>query len=280
MSELDTLEQAVVTLVAAIQDAGQPVFRSVAGFTDPQRKNAVARIRQQVAPAALVVYDGRVRSDVADSVVGLPKLTVLMSAENLRGGDDVRGGDGIWHGGFELLGMVMAALDGALVETDRRLTVLDEQAVSADETHVVFEQRYLIDRINELTLPTFGGDTLVGSDSLVNVVVGEISSEVASFAFPGIDGVFRHHLGLRSRPIQWRGQLRAATDAALNTIESAIEAAVVDPSAQSMNDSWGRSFADCVSERFVRLGRRRRHPVTGYALQNFEIHFTQLNPQG
>ncbi len=277
MSDLGDLESAVVGLVAAIQSAGSPVFRSVDGFSDPDRKRSTAHIRRLAAPAGLVVYSGRLRADAADSVVGLEKLTVLISAENLRGGDDPRAGDGVWHGGFELLGLVSSALDGVLVQTDRRLIAIDEQVAFADATHVVYEQRYAVDRVAELAAPTFDGMALAGASSVVNVVVGEATAETRSFAFPGIDGVFRHHLGMRSRAIVWRGQLRASSDSALNTIESTIETAVADPGAFAMVDSWSRSFADCVCDRFVRTKARRRHPVSGDALQPFELHFTQLN---
>ena len=111
MSELGVLESAVVSLIAGITSGGSPAFQSVEGFSNADRRAGVAQVRRRVAPAALVVFGGRVRSDVAESVVGLPKLTVLISAANLRGGDDPRSGDGTALGGFDLLGLVMAALD-------------------------------------------------------------------------------------------------------------------------------------------------------------------------
>jgi len=278
VSELGDLESAVVGLIAGITSGGGPAFRSVEGFSDADRRAGVAQVRRRVAPAALVIYGGRVRADVADSVVGLPRLTVLIAAANLRGDDDPRIGDGSALGSFDLLGLVMSALDGAVVVTDRRLSVLDEQVVAADETSVVYEQRYLVDRVTELSPPTFNGQVLAGADSLVHVIVGELAAETVAFAFPGIDGVYRHHLGTRGRPIRWRGQLRASDDNGLNTIETNIEAMVASPDSFEMVDSWSRTFADCVADRFVRTGPRRRHPVSGYALQPFEIHFTQLNP--
>ncbi len=264
-------------LISGIQSGGQDVFRSVEGFSDPDRRRGAAQIGRRVAPASLVTFTGRVRSNVEDSVVGLPKLTVLVSSENLRGGDDPRAGDGTWHGGYELLGLVTAALDGALVQTDRRLAQVDEQVAFADDTHVVYEQRYVVDRLTELAAPTFDSVVLAGSDSLVHVVVGELKAETAAFAFPGIDGEYRHHLGMRAREIVWTGQLRAPSDAGLNGIETGIEVAVANPGSFEMVDAWSRTYADCVCERFVRAGRRRRHPVSGYAVQPFALHFAQLN---
>ncbi len=162
------------------------------------------------------------------------------------------------------------------MQTDRRLVALDEQASSADATGVVYEQRYAVDRVNTLSPPTFDGVALAGAESIVEVGIGATSVDVQSFAFPGIDGVFRNHLGTRMREINWAGQLRAADDTALNTIESVIEAAVARAGAFTMTDSFNRSFAECVCDRFVRRGPRRRHPVSGMALQGFELRFVQL----
>ncbi len=277
MSELGDLETAVIGLITGIQSGGQPMFREVFGFTDPDRKRGVAEIRRRQLPAAMVVYDGRQRANAADSIVGLPRLTVLIATENLRGGDDVRAGDGAAPGGFDLLGSVMSTLDGAIVQTDRRLSAIDEQTVAADETHVVYEQRYLVDRAAELTAPTYDGTAIAGASSLVNVIVGELSAERVSFAFAGIDGEFRHHLGTRGRLIRWRGRLRAVDDAALNNIEATIEAKIAAGTTADMVDSWSRTFADCTVDLFERTGPRRRHPVSGEAIQPFEIRFTQLN---
>lgn len=278
MSELGDLETAIVGLIAGLQDAGTPVFRSVEGFSDPDRRRALAYINGRPAPAALVIYAGRVRADVGQVVVGSPKLTVLLRAENLRGGPDVRSGDATSRGGFQLLECVMAALDGAVAFADRRLAAIDEQVVTADDTHVVYEQRYLIERVAEPAQPTFNGVALAGTDSLVNVAVGEAAVESVAFGFPGIDGEFRHQLGLRGRPIRWTGQLRAVDDVTLNAVEENLEASVADPRPHDMVDGLSRTFTDCVLERFVRRGPRQRHPVSGYALQPFELHFTQLNP--
>lgn len=290
MSELGELESAVVGLLAGIDVGGEPLFRSVAGFAAADRRQAVARIGGLTAPAALVIYTGRERGeagggrggvgggrgDAAFGVIGGPRVTVLVRAENLRGGEDVRVGDGSAAGAFDLLASVAAALDGAVVVTDRRLTVIDEQVVAADETHAVYEQRYAVERTPDLTAPTFNGVALAGAGSVVRVEVGDVESDAALFAFPGIDGVFRHRLGMRRRAIRWVGQLRAANDAALNTLESAIEAAVADPRGHVMADAWSRQFADCVLERFTREGPRRRHPRTGQAAQGFECVFGQL----
>jgi hypothetical protein len=278
VSELGDIENAVVNLLSGIQVSQSNVFKSVVGFSTPDRRAAVKQLSRQRSPAALVAYAGRLRADSGESVVGLPKLAVFVASANYRGGDDPRDGDTASTGGFELLGLVAGVLDGVLVATDRRLLALDESVVSADDTRVIYEQRYVIDRVTELTPPTFDGVALAGASALVEVLVGEVASETTSFAFPGIDGVFRHHLGTRARPIRWRGQLRETDDAALSATELTIESSVNDPGSFTMVDSWSRTFSDCTLDRFVRTGPRRRHPLTGQALQAFELHFTQLNP--
>lgn len=272
MSELGNIESAVIGLITGITSESTPVFKTVLSFPDPDRKAGVAQVRRHVSPAALVIYAGRLRADTRDAVIGAPRLTILISAEENRGDAQVA------SQGFDLLEQITTTLDGTLIETDRRLLLLDEQIADTDGTHVVYEQRYVIDRVAELIQPTFDNVALAGTESLVNVVVGDLSTESVAFGFPGIDGEFRHQLGLRGRPIEWQGQLRADDDAAMNTLETQIEDAVIDAAAYTLTDAWGRSFADCVCERFQRNGPRKRHPVTSQSLQSFEIHFVQLNP--
>lgn len=276
MSVLADLENAAVSLIAGISQGGQPMFRSVTGFSDPDRKRGVVFLSHLRPPAALVIYTGRLRSSV-ESVAGSAKLTVLIEAENLRGGFDPRIGDGTARGGFELLEAVSNALDGAIVVADHRLTLIDEQVADADETHVIYEQRYVIERSPELTPPTFDGVVLTGDSSIVRLIVGEAKADTVAFAFPGIDGEYRHHLGTRSRAIRWEGVLRATGDLQLNDIERVIEQTVADGGALEIADAWGRVYPDCVCDRFVRSGPRLRHPVSGYAMQAFELHFLQLN---
>jgi hypothetical protein len=278
VSELGDIETAVRDLIANLEEGGTPIFRTVEGFSDGDRRRALAYIDGRPAPAALVMYAGRVKGDAGSAIIGSPKLTVLLRAENLRGGCDVRCGDGTASGGFQLLERVAEVLDEAAVLADRRLLLIDEQVASGDETHVVYEQRYAVERLSEVTQPTFNGQVLTGAESLVNVLVGEAVAESVSFGFPGIDGEFRHQLGLRGRPIRWAGQLRGVDNDALSAVEQSIEAAVADPRPHDLVDAFSRTFADCVLDRFVRRGPRQRHPVSGWALQPFELHFTQLSP--
>ncbi len=278
MNELSDVTTAVMNRLTAIQSGGADAFRSVMMFSDPDRRRSVAHLRRVVAPAAMVVYAGRGRGAGDEGVLGMPKLSVLVSARNLRGGDDPQVGDAAVNGAFELLSLVAGDLDGAIVDADRRLIAVDEQLVGADESQVVYEQRYVVERVNNVTLPTWNADTLVGAGSVVDVVVGDVSTESSQFAFPGVDGVFEHHLGVRSREIVWRGQLRAVDDATLNTVEAGIETAIGGATSADLTDAFSRTFGDCVPRRFTRRGKRRRDPVSGEAVQPFEMLFVQLNP--
>ena len=106
--------------------------------------------------------------------------------------------------------------------------------------------------------------------------LGVLRRATSSFSFPGIDGVFERNLGVKDRAILWRGQLRATSDSAMNVLESAIESEVQAGEARTMIDAWGRSQAQCVVKSFARRGPRGRDSLSGQAIQDFEIEFTQL----
>jgi hypothetical protein len=118
---------------------------------------------------------------------------------------------------------------------------------------------------------------ICGSVSEVAVVPGAVAREVVEFAFAGIDGVYRHDLGARGRPIVWQGQLRGSDEAELNAIESELEGYAVDPREYRMVDGAGRTFEYCVLERFERTGPRRVEPVSAWATQGFRLVFQQLD---
>lgn len=277
MSQLETLENAIVTLISAIQVGGQDVFAVVAGTSHAKGEGLTAALRRERKPAALVGYEGRRPAAGDEPVPEAPRFFVAVAEESLRGAGEARvGGTGV-AGGFDLLDRLTQALQDATVATDYRLAFVDEAVLAADDRTVLYRQRYDARRISELTAPTFDGQTICGSDSIVNVIVGSPRRSVVRFGFPGIDGAFRHDLGGRGRPIVWRGQLRAASDAALNTIEQTIEGFAADPRAFSLVDAWGRTFGDCVLDTFTRRDRRREDSVTGDSLQDFTLEFEQLS---
>ena len=276
MSELGDIAVAVTGLLSTMQSGGTDLFATVDVHQVADRKAAVAAISRQLKPAALVLYDGRSSRTHGEPVPSGPTIAVLLAVENLRGGGTALTGDGGQPGAFTVLEVVTTGLDGAVVQGDWHLAMHDERQVAGDERAVVFEQRYRVERLAEVSAPTFGGSAIAGSDSIVTVHVGSVRAESVEFGFPGIDGVYRHRAGTRGRTIRWQGQLVADDDAGLNEIEAELERLAVEQAPDTIGDAWGRSYAECVLEAFERQGPRRRHPVTGAAVQAFELLFTQL----
>ena len=277
MSELGDIESAVVGLIQAIQVSSVDLFAEVKGFSNTAPRDVVANLRRELKPAAYVVYDGRPSSD-AFSVPAEPKLSVFAIVESLRGGDEPRAGSALQSGGFDVLGKLFTALAGSTIVTDRQLAFVDERLIAANDTSVIYEQRYSVLKLATTTAPTFGGSAICGSSSIVRVSVGDTEMDTQRFAFPGIDGEFQHSRGLQARPITWSGQLRAASDSALSTIEATIEGLIAGGQPADIVDGFGRTFTDCVLNRFVRKDERRKHTIDGQALQDFELHFVQVTP--
>ncbi len=275
MSELGDIESSVIGLIQAIQVSSADLFAEVKGFSNTAARDVVAGLRRELKPAAYVVYDGRASSD-AFSVPAEPKLSVFTIVESLRGGDEPRAGSALQSGGFDVLGELFTALAGSTIVIDRQLAFVDERVTAANDTSVIYEQRNSVLKLATTTAPTFGGSAICGSSSIVRVTIGDTQMEAQRFAFPGIDGEFQHALGLRGRPIVWSGQLRAASDSALSTIETTIEGLLAGSQPADIVDGFGRTFADCVLNRFVRKGPRRKHTIDGQALQDFELHFAQV----
>lgn len=276
MSVLGDIATSVRDLLAGLQSGGAAVLATVKVHQVSERKAAVAEIGRLRKPAAVVLYDGRARGDLEAGAGAAATISLLLAVENLRGADSALLGGAGQSGAFDVLGHVSTGLDGAVVQTQFRLATLDERQIAADERMVVFEQRYRVDRVAELLAPTFGAAAIAGSESVVSVLLGPIAVEAVAFGFPGIDGAYRHLTGVKGRTITWKGQLRAADDAALAVIEADLERRVALGVVATMVDSWGRSFTECALESFERQGPRRRHAITGKVVQEFELVFTQL----
>lgn len=274
MSELSDIESAVVGLIQAVQVDAADLFATVAGFADTNVRDVVSHMRRELKPAAYVVYDGRGASDTL-GVPAAPKLSVFAIVESLRGGDEPRTGSSLESGGFDVLGELFTALAGSVIVTDRQLAFVDEKLIAADDTSVVYEQRYLVMKLATTTAPTFGGSAIAGGSSVVRVIVGDSEMDTQEFSFPGIDGEFQQALGLSGRLITWSGQLRAGSDSALTTIETIIEGLLAASQPADIVDGFGRTFKDCTLNRFARRGQRRKHTITAQAQQDFELHFAQ-----
>lgn len=277
MSELGDIESAVISLIEAVQVNSVDLFAEVKGFSNTAPRDVVAGLRRELKPAAYVVYDGRASSD-AFGVPAEPKLSVFAIVESLRGGAEPRAGSALQSGGFDVLGELFTALAGSTLVTDRQLAFVDEHLIAADDTSVIYEQRYSVLKLATTTAPTVGGSAICGSSSIVRVSVGDTTMNTERFAFPGIDGEFQRALGLQARPILWSGQLRAASDSALSTIETTIEGLLIGSQPADIVDGFGRTFTDCVLNRFVRKGPRSKHAIDSQALQDFELHFVEVTP--
>lgn len=274
LSELGDIESATIGLIQAIQVGGSDLFAAVKGFSDTTAREVVSALRRELKPAAYVTYDGRGSSD-ALGIPAEPKISIFAIVESFRGGDEPRTGSAQLSGGFDVLGELFSSLAGSVIVTDRQLSFGDERVVASDDTSVIYEQRYTVLKLATVTAPTFGGSAICGSESVVRVIVGNLEMNTSRFAFPGIDGEFRQALGLDGRPLTWTGQLRATSDSALTTIETTIEDLLVAAQPADVVDGFGRTFVDCTLLRWARKGQRRKHPISGQALQDFELHFVQ-----
>jgi len=116
------------------------------------------------------------------------------------------------------------------------------------------------------------------ADSKIQCHIGSIEASAQSFAFGGVDGVFRVPMGKRSRSIAWTGMIRALNDTVMNAIETDVDAYVADAGAYTMEDSWSREFTNVVLLGYERRGRRVVGVGTVGALQPFVLTFVQLSP--
>jgi len=223
MSSWETTENGLIQVLEGLTFGQAALLSTVKGCTARDRKSLIAAISRELLPAAYVLAAGRDSGDKASRRAGVPAFNVLLAAGSLRSDDEARKGADDVVGIFDLSQEVAEALQDLLLDTDRQCLLVDERPAGGDEGTIVWEQRYELRRQSELTAPTFGGTALAGADSEVFVELGALRRAASSFSFPGVDGVFERHLGVRERPIKWRGQLRAANDSALNSIESAIE---------------------------------------------------------
>jgi len=268
MSQQGDLESAIRSAVEAIELATSVVFADVAGWAGRFDRSALDRIGRLRKPAALVGFVEQ-RSGEGQ------RWAVAIAGAGLRGGDEARTGSDDVMGIFQLLALVRASLDGQTLGSGDRLTLVEEKLLDVDERVVICQQLYRAERAGQQ--PQYDGKAICGEASCVQVTVGSIEKEVVEFGFAGIDGVYRHEMGLRGRTIEWQGELRAADAAALDAIESGLEDYVADPSSHDLSDEFGRSFSHCVLDGFERRGARHVDAVTSRVRQTFRLMFRQLD---
>lgn len=276
MNSWTAIEAAVRSVLAGLTQGESGLLATVKGQTWRERKAVLAALARERLPAAYVLTVGRDTGEKELRRPGRHLVNVWLAERSLRSEQEG------WSGGEEVTGLltlaarVAEALEGSIVDGDRRLRLIDEQPVSGPVGLLVWEQRYALSRQAEMVAPTFAGRALAGADSEMRVELGPLVRAGSYFAFPGVNGVFERNLGLRQRSIIWRGRLRASDDAALNAIEADIEGELADGQAGTMIDAWGRSHGSCVIKSYKRVGPRGRDELDGSALQDSEIEFVQL----
>lgn len=277
MSRLGDLENALVSRVAASTSGGSPVFATVHGASGgfrPALREALSRERM---PAAYVAFVEEPTSPETKPSVRGARFCVLVAATALRVGTEPRQDAAGSLGAFTLLDKVRAQLDDYQPATGLRAVNIHERFVEADERTAVYELLYRLWPIVEAPLK-FNGLLLAGSSSRMALEVGPLAVAHASFTFSSPDGDYRMPMMLKTRPLVWRGQLRAASNGSLNTIETNISSVLLSQTRAAIDDGTGRTFGGCVLDKFVRDGPRRTEDNGAVIAQDAELHFLQANP--
>lgn len=121
---------------------------------------------------------------------------------------------------------------------------------------------------------------LSATGNTVRVRVGTVQVRTVDAAPPGVDWTIKRALGVAPRQVIWDVRLKAASDANLNTVESAIEAYLADGRAYALTDGKGRSTTQAVlmPQGTERIGFRER--VSGGAVvQVWRLTFHVLIPR-
>lgn len=120
---------------------------------------------------------------------------------------------------------------------------------------------------------------LSASGNTVSVTVGVPEPRTVEAAPVGGNWTISRTAGVGPRRIVWDVLLKCASEANLNTVESKIEAYLLDGRAYDLTDGRGRSttYAVLVGSETRREGRRVR-TLTGW-LQRWRLVFSVLSPQ-
>ena len=277
MSRLGDIENTLVSRLASAMLGGSPLFEVVRGVSGGHRASNRDALRRERMPAAYVAFTDETTSPETREAIRGARFAVYVAARALRLEADARHGDANTPGAFVLLEKAREQLDDYEPSTGLRVVNLHEKFVEADDRVAVYELLYRIWPVVEAPL-TFAGQALAGSDSRMTLRLGAVEMEQAEYRFPGLDGGYRLRLGLLPRTLVWQGQLRAASDSELNTIESNIKTKVAAQTVGNIADGTGRVFADCVLEKVVHDGPRRPAEDSEMLVQDVELHFIQLNP--
>jgi len=278
MSRLGDLETGILSRLATATIGGAPAFATIEGASGGPRPALRAALRRERMPAAYVAFIEEPEAPETRDVARGARFAVLVADRSLRLPSDPRLGDDDAPGAFALMAAARAQLDDWSPSSGIRLVPIHEKFVDADDRVAIYEILYRVWPIAEevAEAPTFGGSAIAGATSEMHVEVGDfrIITIVTKTADGGVDQSFE----VAARPIVWRGTLRAASHAALSSIEAAIETSIADLDEGTVADGNGRTFDGCAIERYERDGARRVDGTT--VIQPAAIHFNQLNPAG
>jgi len=277
MAALGEYENKIVDRLTQVTIGSEPAFevvRSVSGGWRPAIRDALRRERM---PAAYVAFIEESTAPEIRAQVRGAKFSILVAERTLRSQMDPRHTFPQSTGAYELLAAARSVLDDYTPVGWLLLQLLRVKYVDGDDRVVVYELLYrLWPVVFEDPVLLFGGQAIAGSASRMTLDVKTIEVDTVDFSFPGIAGVHRHALGVKGRPILWRGKLRATDDAAMNAIEANIETEIVKQAAGEITDSHARSFKQCVFDQYARTGERLEED--GMIVQEAELHFLQLQP--
>lgn len=270
MSALSELEDA---LVARLEDAmygGEPAFATVQGVSGGNRVALRAALRRERMPAAYVAWLRENAAAEGGAARRGSEFAVLVAERVLRLGSDPRHGDGSSIGVFALLEVVRGRLDDYEPRAGLRLTWRYARFIEADDRVAVYELGYRAAPVDDQRL-TFAGESLAGAASRMTLSAGPLELEEDAEGDRGSPPA-------RPRRIYWRGRLRAASQAALNAVEAAIETAVLEQARGDIAVAQVRVFANCILTRYTPSGGRRLEDDGRTVSQEAELLFLQPNP--
>jgi len=278
MAVLGDIENAMAARLATATIGGQPAFATAKGVSGGYRPLLREALRRERMPAAYVAFIDEPTAPETKPPVRGAHFVVLVAERVLRQESDPRHGDVGSPGAFALLEAARSRLDDYEPAAGLRLVNLHQKFVDADDRSAVYELLYRVWPIIDERL-LFDRQPIAGSDSRMSLEVGPIEFETDGFHAASPDGMSEPRLGVKPRQIFWRGRIRAASHAAVNTIEVDIERAVLTQATGEISaPSSGRAFRECVLQRYERQGPRRLDDDLRTVCQDAELSFSQPDP--
>ncbi len=276
MTRLGDYEDAIVHRLTEATTGMNGAFAVVRGATGAWRSALRNALHQERLPAAYVAFvDEAVGSDTREALRGA-RFSVFVGARSLRTTSDPRHGDDDGHGAFALIEAARSVLDGHEIDNGLVLELSRVRFVESDGRTAVYELSYRVRPVTEEAPPLllFDDEPLVGSLSRMELEIGPLNVDGVEVAYQRGAATYRRELGPSQRTLIWRGVILAESHAALNAIESAIEALILSESAATVEEVGVRTFADCRLLAYIRNGGRTVR--AGMVTQPGELLFEQV----